>query len=132
MSFLIPEAMRLSRRGGDAELAESLCHCVSGSLPAGRIALACAGALRAEARGDDEAAAQGFSAAAGSWREFGVPYEEGHALLGRARCLSRLDRASEAAVPLAAAREVFARLGARPALEETDRVSVRPRGPGTG
>jgi tetratricopeptide (TPR) repeat protein len=132
LSFLIPEAMRLARRGGDAELSELLCRRVGGSLPAGRIALECADALRAEARGDDEAAALGFAAVAGNWREFGVPYEEGHALLGRARCLYRTGRAAEAVVALGAAREVFARLGARPALEETDRLSARLRGAGTG
>jgi hypothetical protein len=31
-----------------------------------------------------------------------------------------LGRAPEAAAPLASAREIFARLGARPALEETE------------
>ena len=51
---------------------------------------------------------------------FGVPYEEGHALLGQGRCLVALGRAPEAAAPLAAAREIFARLGAKPALAETD------------
>ncbi len=64
-------------RDGDGELAERLCRRIGGSLPAGNIALACAAALRAEARGDDEAAAQGFAAAAESWREFGVPLPRG-------------------------------------------------------
>ena len=119
LAFLIPEAIRLSCHDGDAELAERLCRRVGGSLPAGTIALACAAALRAEARGDDETAAQGFAAAAEAWRGFGVPYEEGHAHFGRARCLNKLGRASEAAASLAAAREIFARLDARPALAET-------------
>ena len=122
LAFLIPEAIRLSRRNGDAELAEHLCRRIGGTLPAGNIALACAAALRAEARGDDAAAAQGFAAAAESWREFGVPYEEGHAHFGRARCLRRLGRTSEAAASFAAAREIFERLGAAPALDEVDAV----------
>jgi hypothetical protein len=54
-----------------------------------------------------------------------VPYEEGHALLGQGRCLAALGRAPEAAAPLAAAREIFARLGAKPALAETDAVMRR-------
>ena len=61
----------------------------------------------------------GFAVAADRWHDFGVPYEEAQALLGQGRCLVALDRGPEAAAPLAAAREIFARLGARPALEET-------------
>jgi class 3 adenylate cyclase len=59
------------------------------------------------------------------WREFGDPYEEGQALIGQGRCLAARGRAPEAAAPLAAAREIFARLGARPALAETDAVMQR-------
>ena len=60
--------------------------------------------------------------AAAGWRDFCVPYEEGHALLGQGRCLVALGRAPEAAGPLAAAREIFARRGAKPALGDTDAV----------
>ena len=49
-----------------------------------------------------------------------MPYEEAQALLGQGRCLVALGKAPEAAAPLAAAREIFARLGAKPALAETD------------
>ena len=58
--------------------------------------------------------------AASGWREFGVPYEEAHALLGEGRCLVALGRAPEVAAPLAEAREIFARLRATPALAEAD------------
>ena len=51
-----------------------------------------------------------------------MPYEEAHALLGRGRCLAAAGRRAEAEEPLAAARGIFARLGARPALEETDEL----------
>jgi hypothetical protein len=63
-----------------------------------------------------------------------VPYEEAQALLGRGRCLLALGRAPEAAQPLREAREIFARLGARPALEETDALleQVDPALPGAG
>jgi len=40
--------------------------------------------------------------------------------LGQGRCLVALGRAPEAAAPLVAAREIFSRLGAKPALAETD------------
>jgi class 3 adenylate cyclase len=79
------------------------------------------GAQLAEAEGELEQAAAGFADAARRWHDFGVPYEEGHALLGQGRCLVALGRTPEAAAPLAAAREVFARLGARPALAETEK-----------
>ena len=75
-----------------------------------------------EARGEHEAAATGFAAAAARWHEFGVPYEEAQALLGQGRCLVALGRASAAITPLSGAREIFARLGAKPAMEETDEL----------
>ena len=70
--------------------------------------------------GRHEAALSDFTEAATRWHDFAMPYEEGHALLGQGRCLVALDRAPEAAAPLVAAREIFARLSARPALEETE------------
>ena len=79
-------------------------------------------AIALEARGEFEAAAAGFVDAAARWHGFGVPYEEGHALLGQGRCLVALGRAPEAAASLAAAREIFARLGARPALAEVNEL----------
>ncbi len=82
-------------------------------------------ALLAEARGEQAQATAGFVAAAARWHDFGVPYEEGQALLGQARCLVALGRAPEAEAPLAAAREIFARLGAKPALAETDELIER-------
>jgi hypothetical protein len=54
------------------------------------------------------------------WSDLVIPYEEAQALLGKRRCFAALDRAPEAVAPLAAAREIFARLGAGPALAETD------------
>ena len=81
---------------------------------------ACLHGLLAERRGATDAAAAHFAHAAARWGDFRVPYEEAHALLGRGRCLAALGKAEEAAEPLAAAREIFARLEARPALAETD------------
>ena len=76
--------------------------------------------LLSERHGESEAAATLFAHAATRWSDFRMPYEEAHALLGRGRCLAALGRPREAAESLAAARELFARLGARPALAETD------------
>ncbi len=81
--------------------------------------------IGAEAEGALDAAETDFAEAARIWREMEIPYERGHALLGRSRCLVALGRAQEAAAPLAEAREIFARLGARPALAETEAVLGR-------
>ena len=128
---VLPEAVRVALRCGDAELAEHISSLVRGELPAVQIALASVAALCAEAHGQFEAAAGGFAAAAARWREFGVPFEEAQALLGQGRCLLALGRAQEAEPPLTAAREIFVRLGAKPALAEVDRllddVSAAPR-----
>ena len=101
-------------------------------LPLQKHALVTVGAMLAEADGELEEAAARFADAARRWREFGVPYEEAHAHLGQGRCLMALGRAPESAAPLAAAREIFARLGAAPALAETDEWLAKiGRGAGT-
>ena len=117
---MLPEAVRVALHCGDSELAERISGVVRGRLPAVRNTQASVSALRGEARGEHEAAAAGFADAASRWHDFGVPYEEAQALLGQGRCLVALGKAPEAAAPLAAAREIFVRLGAKPALAETD------------
>ena len=119
-AWMVPEAVRLALRCSGLELAERLGDRGDGLLPVQQHVMATVGALLAEARGAHESAAAGFADAAARWRDFMVPYEEGHALLGQGRCLAALGRAPEAAAPLAAARVIFARLGAKPALAETD------------
>jgi len=121
----VPEAVRTAVSGGDEGLAARIVQHVDSLLAASRLPLeqyvmASIDGLVRERRGDHEAAAAGFANAAAGWHDFCVPYEEGHALLGQGRCLLALGRAPEAAAPLAAARELFARLGAKPALVETD------------
>ncbi len=118
----LPLAVRLALSVDDAPLAERLSAHLKPSLPLYRRAVTTARASIAEARGEHEVAAAGFAAAATGWYEFGVPFEEAQALLGQGRCLVAFDRASEATAPLAAAREIFARLGAMPALAETERL----------
>ena len=131
-AWLVPEAVRLALRCSGLELADRLRNRGDGLLPVQQNVMASVDALLAESRGGLDEAAAGFADAAARWHGFGVPYEEGHALLGQGRCLAALGRAPEAAAPLAAAREIFARLGARPALEETDAALTGLRGRSDG
>ena len=119
---LAPDAARAALACGDATLAESICGKLKHRLPLHEHALVSVKAAIALESGRHEAALSDFADAARRWHEFGMPYEEGQALLGQGRCLVAVGRAPEAAPPLAAAREIFARLGALPALEETDAV----------
>jgi class 3 adenylate cyclase/tetratricopeptide (TPR) repeat protein len=127
----VPEAMRMAIAGGNRVLAASFVEGMASRFPVEENVLASAHALLTEHRGEHGEAAAGFAGAAARWHDFGVPYEEGHALLGQGRCLVALGRAPEAAARLAAAREIFARLGARPALAETEAVLAQavPRTP---
>ena len=118
----LSQAVRTSLAAPDRDLAEVLVDDVTSTFPLSEHALMSAKALLAENAGEHETAAAGFADAAARWHGFGVPYEEAQALLGQGRCLVALERAPEAAAPLEAAREIFARLGAKPALVETDRV----------
>ena len=118
----LPEAVRTALAAGDDGLAARLAGGVDSVLPMQRHVLATTQGLLAERRGEHETAAAGFADAAAGWHGFAVPYEEAQALLGQGRCLLALERAPEAAPVLAAAREIFARLGAGPALAETDAV----------
>ena len=68
---------------------------------------------------DDHAeAAALYAEAAERWREFGNVPERAYALLGQGRCLPR--SAARRGEPLREARELFASMGYRPALAETD------------
>jgi class 3 adenylate cyclase len=60
--------------------------------------------------------------AATQWLRFGIVAEQAFALLAVARCQARLGHASEAHTAATTARTMFARLGARPHLAETDRL----------
>ncbi len=118
----VPGAARVARAAGRSRLIMRLAGTIRTELPLDQHARVTVQALHHETSGEHEAAAAGFAAAAARWHDFGVPYEEGHALLGQGRCLMALGRTPEAAAPLSAAREIFARLGAKPALIEVDRL----------
>ena len=127
-AHLLPHVMRIAIVAGDSALAERLAGSLTGpSQPLTRHALVAARALVAEAHGDTEAAAAGFADAAARWHDFAAVYEEAQALLGQGRCLVALGRAPEAAPLLEQARAIFQRLGAKPALAETEALISRAR-----
>jgi hypothetical protein len=114
-----PHAIRAAVHVGASRLAGYLVGVVGAVRPVNDLVIAAGRALLAENMGELDGGVDKFVAAGRGWRDFGVPYEEAQALLGQGRCLLALGRAPEAAAPLAAAGEIFARLGAMPALEET-------------
>jgi len=116
----VPAVVRMAVAVGNLELARQITRDNTPLSPLREHEQVTCRALLAEHSRDHEVAAAGFAEAASRWHGFGVPNEEAHALLGQGRCLVTLGRAPEAVAPLAAAREIFARLGAKPALAETE------------
>ncbi|MET8987661.1 AAA family ATPase [Nonomuraea wenchangensis] len=88
--------------------------------------------LGAGASADDAEARVGWrvkawEAAVGAWVDLGQPYPEARALLGSAQALLAAGDRQEAAARLERARELAARLGAAPLLEQLDVVRRRAR-----
>ncbi len=119
-SGLLPWMVRTAVAIGDLRLAEEFVAAPEPRYPYDQHSVVSARAVTTEARGDLPAAAEQYADAAGRWERFGVVPEQAFALLGQGRCLLRLDRPTEARPILQRAREVFERLGATPALAETD------------
>jgi predicted ATPase/class 3 adenylate cyclase len=122
---MVPEAVRTAIAADSDTLGAGIVRQVESLLPQARLPLeqhvvASIHGLMEQRGREYVAAAAHFADAAAGWHDFGVPYEEGQALLGQGRCLVALGRSSEPIAPLAAAREIFARLGAVPALAEAD------------
>jgi hypothetical protein len=69
--------------------------------------------------GNSAEAATLYADAARQWHEFGNVPERAYALLGQGRCLRALGD-PEAEQPLTEAREMFASIGYKPALAETE------------
>jgi len=118
----LPEAVRTALTAGDEALAARLAEGVEALLPIQRHVLASTRGLLDEGAGKYLAAVESYAAAASGWREFEMPYEEAHASLGLGRCLAATGDAIQAMEPVAAAREIFARLGARPAVAESQEL----------
>jgi tetratricopeptide (TPR) repeat protein len=121
----IPGLMRCALRLGEADLAEQLARGLQPGLPLVDHVIVTAQALLAWANGEHEAAAAGFADAVIRWQDFGMPYEKAQALLGQGRCLLGLGKVPEAAAVLERAREIFSRLGAKPALAETNELMLQ-------
>jgi class 3 adenylate cyclase/tetratricopeptide (TPR) repeat protein len=118
-AWLIPEGVRVALQAGDRQVAHEVARRCLPNTPFEEAVANTAESQLREAGGEQEAAAAGFAEAAARWHEFDVPYEEAQSLLGQGRCLVALGRAPEAAPVLEQARAIFAKLKAKPALEET-------------
>jgi hypothetical protein len=70
-------------------------------------------AVLLEMRGEWEAAARSYEAVAATWEKISCVVEAAFAAFGRGRCLRAVGREDEAGALFDAARERFARLGAR-------------------
>jgi tetratricopeptide (TPR) repeat protein len=116
----VPTMVRAAVSAGDVSLAERLSSGLEASHRYAENSLVAAGAVMAEARSELEEATRLYADAAERWKGFGHVPEQALALLGEGRCLFALGRSSEAVAPLREAREIFARLGAKPLLAETD------------
>jgi class 3 adenylate cyclase/tetratricopeptide (TPR) repeat protein len=103
----------------EPELAERFVGRFDSVAPIARHILNSVRAQLAEAGGDPVAAVRLYAEAAEGWEEFGNVPERAYALLGRGRCLQALGE-GEAEQPLRVARELFALMGYRPALVQTE------------
>jgi class 3 adenylate cyclase/tetratricopeptide (TPR) repeat protein len=103
----------------DHSLGERLVDGVHPVTPLVDRALTACRAQLAEAAGDHAEAGALHADAADRWRTFGNVPERAYALLGHGRCLLALAHAG-AEVPLTEARDLFASMGYKPALAETE------------
>jgi class 3 adenylate cyclase len=120
----LPELVRTAHALGQPELAARLVDGVQPVTPLSEHALSACRAQPAEAAGDHARAAVLYAEAATRWQEFGNVPERAHALLGQGRCLAALGK-PEAEAPLREARELFASMGYKPALADTDAQLTR-------
>jgi class 3 adenylate cyclase len=116
---VLPGLVRTALALDDAALAGSLVDGVKPVSPLAEHVLAAGQAQLTEAAGEQAEAAALYADAAERWREFGNVPERAYALLGQGRCLAALGR-PEAEEPLRAARDLFASMGYKPALAETE------------
>jgi tetratricopeptide (TPR) repeat protein len=117
----LPGMVRTALAAGDPTLAKRLLDDFEPVNPLREHALQHAQAQLAEAEGNNAEAAKFYADAAENWRKFGNVPEHAYALLGQGRCLlASGDTAAEA--PLAEARGLFASIGYKPALAETEKL----------
>jgi hypothetical protein len=111
--------MRTTRAVGDAALAKRLMDGLEPRYTLDEHALCGARAQLAEQTGEHASAATLYAEGAVRWNEFGNVPERAHALLGQGRCLLTADPPA-AQQPLLEARDLFAAMGYKPALAETE------------
>jgi class 3 adenylate cyclase len=116
---LLPELVRSANALDQPELAARLVESVEPVTPLVEHALAACQAQLVEASGEHAQAAALYAKAAERWREFGNVPERAYAVLGQGRCLAAL-AGPEAAEPLREAQGLFASIGYKPALAETE------------
>ena len=116
---MLPLLIRTTLGLGDVELATHLVQCAEPRTPLAEHAMAACNAQLAEATGDPTTAGALYDDAAQRWHGFGNVPERAYALLGQGRCLIALRR-DGAEVPLTQARDLFASMGYKPALAQTE------------
>jgi class 3 adenylate cyclase/tetratricopeptide (TPR) repeat protein len=117
----LPEIVRTAYTLGQPQLAARLVDDVQPVAPLFEHALTACRAQLAEAAGEHPRAVALYAQTATRWHEFGNVPERAYALLGQGRCLAALGK-PEAEAPLREARVLFASMGYKPALAETDRL----------
>ena len=108
---LLPEAVRRCLWAGDPELAAAMFEEMAMHEPRAEKAVATCLAALAEHRGDAEQAAKGYEELGRGWADHSMPFEQGHALAGLARCLRSLERDAVAKASGAEAARIFRELG---------------------
>jgi class 3 adenylate cyclase len=116
---VLPSLVRTALNLNAADLATNLGQGVPAITPLHQHALTSCQAQLAEATGNHTEAASLYADAAQRWHQFGNKPEHAYALLGQGRCLTALGD-PEAEQPLRLARDLFALMGYKPALAETD------------
>ena len=109
---------------GRADIVERILAAASRQTPLGANNATTAKAMLAEMAGDHTIASGLYLEAARGWQEYNCPCAEGQALLGAARC--RLHQGEPVGDLVDRAREIFARIGAAPLLQEADELLSDP------
>jgi class 3 adenylate cyclase/tetratricopeptide (TPR) repeat protein len=117
---ILPEMVATSLEAGDLRLATRLGEAVAPVWPLHEHSLITVRAMLAEHRGEPADAAILYADAAERWERFEMPWERAQVRLGLGRSYLALGRRDEAAAVLREARDLFARLGAEPAVEQAD------------
>jgi tetratricopeptide (TPR) repeat protein len=119
----LPVAVRVVVALGDVVAAGELMTMTGERFPVRmRLSTDSAIAILEEARGDVAAAAERYRRSAEGWEAYGFVLEEARTRMGLGRCMAALGRTDEGRRELERARALLEPMGARPMLEEVDRV----------